>query len=200
MHSRKKAFSLYELQIALVIGILTLTAAACIYIFYWRTFIIGNDILDVYTNSRVAEMWMARDIRSAAQVVPSYSTYTTTDHSIVLQVPSVHPQTGDMIPSHYDYIVYKLQGSDLYRIVIPDSLSARTSGSRATAHYCASLLFSSEDLASHTIKPLSEIPNLSTINSIGMYLPLNKTTVTLGGGATGTVSITPTTVIRLRNK
>lgn len=181
-----------ELQFSLLIGVIVLAAAVSLYLFYWRTFVIGNAILDVYTNSRIAAEWMVRDIRSAAQVVPSHDTYTTTDNSIVLQIPSID-SSGDVIGSHYDHIIYQLQDSDLYRIVKKDSSSARQEENRAIAHYCTSLNFSSGGVT------LSEVPNLSAINEIGIYLPLNKTTLALGGGE-GEVSITPTTVIRMRNK
>jgi hypothetical protein len=193
MRLRNRGFTFSEFQVAIAIALLTLTAAASLYIFYWRTFVIGNNILDVYTNSRVAVEWIAMDIRRSAQVVSNHGSYTTTDHSIVLQSPSIDTY-GNVISSKYDHITYQLQGSDLYRIVEKDASSARANGNRAIAHYCTSLNFSSGGT------PLSEIANLSTVNTVGIYLPLNKLTLSLGGGGTETASITPTTVVKIRNK
>lgn len=193
MRKHKRAFTLTELQIAFAIMLITLAATMALYLFYLRSFSMGNAILDVYANSRVAMGRMERDIRAAAQVVLSHSPYTTSDHVIVLQVPSIDA-TGNVISSHYDYITYELQGSDLYRIIQRDALSSRQNENRAVAHYCASLTFSSGGLA------LSQVPNLSAINTVAVYLPLNKAAISLSGSGTVIESITPTTVIRMRNK
>lgn len=194
MNRRKtRGFTLIELQLSLFIALVTFVAAISLYIFYWRTFIIGNTVVDVYSNSRIAMELMGRDIRWAAQVVPSHSPYTTTDSCIVLQVPAID-SSNNTIPSHYDYITYMLQGSDLYRIVQKDSLSSRLNENRAVAHDCTLLTFSSGGVG------LGSIPNLSTVNVVAVYLPINKATLSLSGAGTETASLNPTTVIRLRNK
>lgn len=193
MNRKSKGYSLIELQVASIIGFITLLAILALYIFSWRSFSIGNTILDVYLNSRNAVGLIATDIRCASQVISSYGPYTTTDHRIVLMVPSVD-STGNAIPSHYDYIVYQLQGTDIYRIVQHDALSARPNENRAIAHYCSTLTFSSGGVA------LSSVANLSTVDTVGIYLPINETTISLSGGGGAVASITPTTVIKLRNK
>ncbi len=193
LEKRRKAFTLAEFQIASLITILVITAALSLYVFYWRTMIISNTILDVYSNARVAVELMARDIRWAAQVVPSHGSYTTGDHSIVLQLPAIDNQ-GNSIRSHYDYVTYRLQGTDLYRIVEKDASSSRAAENRPIAKYCASLTFSSGGT------PLSQITNLSTINTVSIYAPLNKTALSLTGSGLFTADATPTTTIRLRNK
>ncbi len=198
----RRGISLVELQVSLAIAFVTLLAAVALYIFYWRTFVIGNNMLDVYSNSRVAVELIARDTRWAKQVVSQYPetgspVYTTTDSVIVLKIPSVGA-SNSIIESQYDYIIYRLQGNDLYRIVVPFSTgltpSVRKAENRIVAHYCSSLTFSSGDVT------LSHISNLSTVNTIGVYLPLNKSTISLSGTGTGTATIVPTTIIRLRNK
>ena len=194
-------FTLVELQVASTIALITLSAVIALYLFSWRSFTIGNALLDVYSNSRNASGWLMRDIRCAAQVVASYDSsvdddgesYTTTSHSIVLMVPSVDDD-GEVISGNYDYIIYELQGTNLYRIVQKDGLSSRTAGSSVIAHNCAELTFSSDGL------PLSSIANLSTVNTVSIYLPINKFTTSLSGAGTQTASISPTTVVRLRNK
>ena len=193
MNNRNNGFTLVELQVASFIAVVTLIALFSLYIFSWRNFTIGGTILDVYANSRNASSLLIRDIRSAKQVVSSYGTYTTTDHSIVLMVPSIN-STGGVINSKYDYIIYILQGSDIYRIVQSDASSSRQNENHVIGRYCSSLTFSSGGVT------LSGIANLSTINTIAIYLPINKSTVSLSGSGTVNESINPTTVVRLRNK
>jgi Tfp pilus assembly protein PilW len=193
MSKKKNGFTLIELQIAACISLITIAAAISLYLFYWRTFVIGNAALDVYSNSRIAIGLMARDIRCASQVVTNHGSYTTSNNTLVLQTPSINAN-GDTIPSHYDFITYKLQGSDLYKIAEVDASSARPAQNSAVAHYCTSLAFSSGGVG------LSHISNLSTINTVAVYLPLNKVTVSISGAGTGNASISPTTIIRMRNK
>jgi len=189
----KKGFTLTELQIASIILVIMLAAALSLYVYYWHTVAMGNNVLDVYSNSRMAMEWMAKDIRAAAQVVSSRGSYTTSDNCIVLQVSSINA-SGDIIGSHYDYIIYRLQNGNLFRVIDPDALSSRRSENRAVAHYCTSLVFSSQGLT------LSHIINLSTINTVGIYLPLNKTMISLSGTENENLSIVPTTIVRMRNK
>lgn len=182
-----------ELQIASAIALITLSAVLALYLFSWRSFAIGNTLLDVYSNSRNASGWLTRDIRCAAQVVSSYGSYTTGDNSIVLMAPSID-SLGEVINPCYDYIIYKLQGTDLYRIVQKDALSSRNACNNIIARNCADLTFSSGGVK------LSDVANLSTVNTVSIYLPINKSTISLSGAGTHTASISPTTVVRLRNK
>lgn len=198
MNKRKKAFTLVELQVASVIALFTLSAVLALYLFSWRSFAIGSTLLDVYSNSRIASGYLTRDIRCTAQVVSSYGSYVTSDNSIVLKVKSIGP-LGDVISPNCDYIAYELRNApdgrkDLYRIVMPDASSSRTSDDRFMAHYCESLIFSSGGI------DLSSIGDLSLINTISIYLPINKSTMSLSGAETSILSLNPTTVVRLRNK
>lgn len=192
-----QGFTLVELQVALFVSFITLLAIISMYLFSWRSFDTGSTLLDVYANSRNAIGWMMKDIRCAKQVVSnvtiSGTSYSTTDNSIVLMVPSIDA-FGNVISTCYDYMVYFLQGSEMRRIVGKDPLSARANEDRIIAKYCSSLVFSSGGV------PLSGIANLSTINTVAVYLPLNKVAISLSGSGTQTESIEPTTVVRLRNK
>lgn len=193
MNKRSNGFTLIELQMASFISLIVLAAILSLYIFSWRSFTMGDAILDVYANSRNAAGWLTRDIRCAAQIVPSHGSYTTTDSSIVLKVPSIDA-TGQTISSYYDYITYRLQGSNMYRIVEKDALSSRQSENRIIARYCSSLTFSSGGVT------LSNIGNLSTVNTVAIYLPINKAAISLSGSGTVVEAIIPTTIVRLRNK
>ena len=212
MNKRNNGFTLVEFNVAAAISLITLTAVLALYLFSWRNFAIGNALLDVYSSSRNASGWLTRDIRCAAMVDSSYTsggiTYTTTDNSIVLLVPSIDKlNPPNILSGCSDHIIYQLNGSDLRRIVIIDdrfkdpgnidyfNKSGRSEDNRIIANNCESLTFSSNGVG------LSLIANLSdTVNTVSIYLPINKSTVSLGGVGTHVASINPTTVVRLRNK
>ena len=150
--------------------------------------------------------------RCAAQIVPitpSPDSYTTTDSSIVLMVPSIDSH-GEVISSHYDYIVYELrdasQGKDMYRIVKKDASSSRVNEDRVIARYCESLTFSSFYKPSNKMEKLSFYDGsttdrrLSTVNTISIYLPINKSATSVSGTGTQAALINPTTIVRMRNK
>lgn len=191
----RKGFTLVEIQVAVLIALMVFIATFSLYIIYSKMFTTGSAILDVYANSRTAAALISRDIRWAAQVQASYGSYTTTDSSIVLKVPSID-SAGNIINAKYDQIIYKLQGTDLYRIVAPYASSSRPAANSAVAHNCASLTFSSSGV---TLSNISS-SNLSTLNTIAIRLPINQAILSLSGSGTVIESITPTTVIKLRNK
>jgi len=222
MNRRNKGFTLVELQVASTIVLITLLAVLALYLFSWRSFTIGNTVLDVYSNSRNASGWLTRDIRCAAQVESSYTsggtTYTTSDHVIVLKVPSIDKSNPpESLSAYSDRIIYQLEGGDLKRIVIIDqkfkntgdlyyNQSGRSDKNSVITGYCSSLTFSSfyeptgkwENLSFYDGSTSERM--LSTINTVSIYLPINKSTISLSGAGTVNESINPTTVVRLRNK
>lgn len=218
-YQRNKGFTLVELNIASFITLLLFVALFSLYISAWRNLTMGNTYLDTYAGSRNASGWLIRDVRCAAQVVKQYPEtgspiYQTDDHVIVLKVPSTHKDTNQIISSYYDYIIYyRLESGDLMRIVRIDQRFKNTEDPYYAKNYrtddtnpvvitrhCKELTFSS------LYKPTGEWKTLSfyddsmmkEINAISIYLPINKSNISLGG--TGTEKINPTTVIRLRNK
>ena len=198
MMEKNKGSTLIEFQVTVLIATIILLAALSLYISLWRYFGIGNTYLDVYLNSRLAVERLARDIRWTAQVMPSYGSYATSDNSVVLKIPSID-SSGNVIAGHYDYASYSLQGSDLKRVVQVDSLSSRQNEDRTVARYCSSLVFSTRDSGGNVLT-LSNVSNLSTVNNIAIFLPLNKTMTALSGTGTEAAGLTPTTIVKLRNK
>lgn len=224
MNKRNKGFTLVELQVASAITLIVLLSIFALYIFSWRNFNTGNTLLDVYLNSRNASAWLARDIRCGRQVLKqitlnSGTTYYTDintngdSHSIVLMVLSIDKNGDSILDSsgqiapYYDYIVYQLQGSDLNRIVQIDSKfntlgdphyqqNGRNNEAKVMAHYCASLTFSFWDALGNKVTNLDP----GTADIVAIYLPINKTTLSLSGTGIESESINPTTKVRLRNK
>jgi Tfp pilus assembly protein PilW len=202
-----------ELQVASAIAAIMLVAAVSFYIMSWRSFTMGNTVLDIYSNSRIAMGWMAKDIRWASQILPQSTIvtgYTTSSNCAVLQVPSIANTGGviSIIPSQFDEIIYRVQNGDMYQIVTPNTAtvtpSARTPQNRVIATHCNPATFYKVDTSTGTWTPLSTFisagGNLSTVNNLGVSLPVNETTLSLSGAVIQTTSLTPTTVIRLRNR
>jgi len=157
--------------------------------------------------------WMTKDIRWAAQLLPQStisSGYTTSDNCAVLRVPSIASASGNIsiIPSQFDEIIYRVQNGNLYQIICPHTAgatpSARTSQSRIVAKYCSPVTFYKVDTANGTWTSLSIFigsgGNLSTVSNLGISLPVNETTLSLSGAIIKTTSLTPTIVVRLRNR
>lgn len=212
MQRKNKAFTLMELQIASVIASLILIAAISLYILYWRGFATGNTVLDVYSNSRIAMGWLAKDIRWSAQILPQSTIttgYTTGDNCAVLQIPSITNTGGNISitsSTQFDEIIYYVNNSNLYRIVSPNTTgipSARTPQNQIVARYCSPVTFYKVDTVNGAWTPLSTFigngGNLSTVNNLGISLPVNETTLSLSGAVIKTTSLTPTVVVRLRN-
>jgi Tfp pilus assembly protein PilW len=208
-----RAFTLVELQTAAAASFLILAAAVSLYILYWRGFAAGDSVLDVYSNSRIAMGWLSKDIRWGAQILPSSTIttgYTTSDNCTVLQVPSIANNSGviSIIPAQYDEIIYRVQNGTMYQTVSPytagSSPSARAAGTKTIARYCNPVTFYKVDTSNGTWTSLSNFinagGNLSTVNNLGISLPVNDTTLSLSGTVVKTNTLTPTVVVRLRNK
>lgn len=207
MNMKKKAFTIVEVQFAVLIAAFLIIAIISSYVFFSKAFSAGNVHMDVYSNSRIAMSWMAKDIKWAAQVLPNSTigsvTYNTSDNCVVLNVPFI---TGSGDIATYDQIVYRVVDDKLHRIVCPSTGSGRTAEDRVIASHCLQLAFSaSTPLSGGLLKSLSYFVGLDPllnplqdINTLHISLPLNEETVFAinPGGA----SLKPTTVVKLRNK
>lgn len=191
----KKGYLIFELNIAVFIAAIVFAVVLSIYISVWQMVANGNEYLSSYAGSRSAAGWMSRDIRCAAQVIKQYpetgtASYSTGDSVIVLKVPSID-SAGEVINSCYDHVVYRLSGSDLYRIVIKNASSSRSNENRIIARNCESLTFRSGD---QDLQYYVDNDTLATIDTVSIYLPINKTRGVI------VESTNPTTIVRLRNK
>lgn len=99
----------------------------------------------------------------------SGTTYTTNSTTLVLELPSIN-STGDIITGKFDYVVFYLNGTSLYRLASPDAASSRTSGTRLLSNVVSSLSFTYDN------------SNLALATKIDMDLR----TQAVGGGQTVT--------------
>jgi Tfp pilus assembly protein PilW len=209
--SGNSGFTIVEMQIAMALATLMLVATISLYIFFWRSFATGNAALDVYSNSRIAMSWLSKDGRCATQIIPDSTItpgYTTSSSCVVLSTPSI-AENGGVIsiisPSRLDEIVYYVQNGNLHQVICPNAAgSARTAVNRVIAKRCNEVTFFNVNTATGTWTPMSTYiaagGNLSTINNLGISLPINETILSLSGVTMINETATPTTVVKLRNK
>ena len=139
----RRGISLVEVLIGLVISSISLAAALQLFSESQRRFSDGTLRGDVLENARYPIAWIARDVQSATAVAASWSTYTTSDSLLVLQLPSVGAD-GLIIDKmlHSDYIIYRIQNGRLQRVIdAKNGTSSRTDGNRNLSDHVVGLTF-----------------------------------------------------------
>lgn len=183
-----QGFTIVELSVAILIVMLAMGIALQalvsmnkdyrILVAYVVSLIKGREIIDR----------ISKDCRMAVRVMDNYATYTTTDSSFILKVPSVD-SPGNIIDvnNEFDYIIYRLEGADLWKIVIPGSKSARSAQSSVFKKGINQfhLAFGGQ--------PLSGIPHKSAITHITMWMGISD--FVMGKE----YKITPGTTVKLMN-
>jgi prepilin-type N-terminal cleavage/methylation domain-containing protein len=111
--SQPKGLTLIEVLIAVAIGVLVMTALLTLYIAGQKYFFNQNAKADVIEDSRYPMAWVTRDIREAIQIVSGTvtvdgETYATSSNTLILQLPSVDPGTGEIIDfdTTFDTVIY----------------------------------------------------------------------------------------------
>ena len=132
---RKGGFSLIEMLIGLVILSLLVVALLSLYSKGQQQFINENARAEILEDSRAPFAWIARDVKSAIQVAANWGGYTTSDNTLVLQVPSVDSKGLIIdVDADFDYIIYLVSNNRLQRIIdAKEGTSARVDGSRYLA-------------------------------------------------------------------
>jgi hypothetical protein len=151
-NQNNRCFSLAETVIATAILIYVLVALLVLY----------NNFFKVYSNqqTRVALGNSAREavkeLKNAAlqanQIVASHNfsgtTYSTGQHTLVLEIPSIDG-SGNIVNGKHDYAVFYLTGTNLYRRIQADAASSRPSGLNKISDAVSAITFTynSADLA-----------------------------------------------------
>ncbi len=136
-----------EVLIGLVISSIFLAAALQFFSESQRRFSDGTLRGDVLENTRYPIAWMARDVQSATAVAASWSSCTTSESVLVLQLPSVGSD-GLIIDKmlHSDYIIYRILNGRLQRVVdAKNGTSSRTDGNRNLSDHVVGLTFAFTD-------------------------------------------------------
>jgi Tfp pilus assembly protein PilW len=188
---RASGFSLFEALVALLILSIIFVAILSLYSEGQKQFINENAQADVLEESRFPMAWIARDVKMATAVAASYSSYTTSTDTLVLQVPSI--DSGGLIidlATHSDYIVYHISNDRLERVVYGKTgVSSRANGSRTMAYKVAALTFTYYDSSDNSLAS-----NFQTAAS------LNASVTAQRRGTFNTYQETMNSKFKLRNK
>lgn len=188
-----KGLTLVELLVVLALSALIILALVTLYTSGQRYFINQDAQAKVLREGRYVLDWIARDIKEAVQVVPSWNGHTTSTNCLILKVPSVDASGLILdIENHFDYIIYRRKPEDpkrLERILdAKDGFSSLTDDTRQLAERVDAFLLSYKGVE------LSSVGDLSTVSSIDIALSTRQTRQ--GRDFQETLN----TVVKLRNK
>ena len=100
MRSDKSGYTVVEVLISVAVASVLFSVILFLYLRGQQSFDANRTYLDVYADARLAADWMAKDIKWATQVLPVWGGYTTSDNSLVLEVPAIDA-SGDIVSSLY---------------------------------------------------------------------------------------------------
>ncbi len=166
-HGRPRGFTLIEMLIGLAIISLLIVALLSFYSKGQQQFMNQNIQSDVLEKSRYPLALIARDVKSASQVVAAWGSYTTSSNTLVLEVPSV--DSGGLIidvDSEFDHVIYRVFERKLQRIYdAKEGVSARIDGSRNLADDMTGLSITYYDPSDNTLSS-----NFATAASVRVSL------------------------------
>ncbi len=167
---KKRGFTLTEFLVVTFIELIAVAIAVQAFVALNQDYKVLMSYLGSYLKGREAIDLISKDCRIAIRVMDAYSGYTTADNCIVLKVPSIDASGNIIDVNHrFDYIVYRLQGGDLWKTVIPGSGSSR-------AAYNDVFKKSIESLAlAHDGTSFSAIAHKSTITHLTLWVSIVET-------------------------
>ncbi len=128
-----RGFTLFELLIAMGIGIIASTLLLTIMVNSAGLFYTESSKLQEGLNSNDALARVRESIKQSNAVVASYTsggtTYTSSATQIVLKAPSID-SSGNIISNTFDYTVFFLNQTKLRYKLFPDATSSRKSQDR----------------------------------------------------------------------
>lgn len=185
---KKNGYTLVEFVLVVAILLIAVTIAVSVYVNIDKSYKTIIGYLSSYLKGREVIDVMSKDCRVAVRVMDSYAGYTTTDDCLILKVPSID-SSGNIIDvnNDHDYIVYILNGGDLWKAVIPGSTSSRTAYNDVLKKSMESLYITFSGV------PLSNIAHKSTITSLTFGVSVIET---LSGKE---YKVEPGTTVKLMN-
>ena len=166
--TKESGLTLIELLVATLIGTLVFLVLFYVSFSIQENINISSGILGITESGRLAVSHITNDARQA-KLLTSYGSYSTTNTSIVLEVP-VTNMSGTIIGS--DMIIYTLDSADptkLRRIVYTTTGSPRSDSSNIIAEGVDTLLFSSYGTG------LSSVASLGSVKLLTIKIVTKKT-------------------------
>ena len=147
---RPGGFTMIETVIVIAIGASVIIAIALL-VYNFNKISAYNTISARSSGSATAIMREIESLVLPANAVLQTHTfpnasYTSTADSLVLEIPSIDI-SGNIIASTYDYAAFYIVGTtNLYRVLQPNALSARVSGTKLLSSTLSSLTITYNDM------------------------------------------------------
>jgi Tfp pilus assembly protein PilW len=129
--TNKPGFSLIEAIFASAILIFVLGALVVLYVNFYKFYNRQQVEIKIGDSAREAAKELQSTVLQADQIKASHNfsgtTYTTGQHTVVLEIPSFD-SSRNIVSGKYDYAVFYITGKNLYRLVEVDAASSRPSG------------------------------------------------------------------------
>lgn len=188
-----KGMSLVEILTTLAIFSLIVVITSIFYVNALRTYNEEFVETDLRTNTQTAIGRVANDIKRATGCLENYDIYsatTTPESLLILKVPGIDSggntiYTGGEIIV-FDYIIYRFDGNNLIRIVLPDASSNRQSEN--------GVILTNIISGSFSYKPVNPPVTWAEINEVNISISVSKVV----RGKTITISLDSSN--KLRNK
>jgi hypothetical protein len=186
--SAHKGVSLIEFLIVISIFIITIGIVFQIFTSLNKEYKVLVSYLSAYLKGRETIDRISKDCRIAIRVMDDHSGYTTTDNTLVLKVPSIDGSNNIIdVNNEFDYIIYRIQGGDLWKTVIPGGSSLREAFNGVLRRSMQSLYITSYGT------PLSGIPHKSSVTALTLRVTFTETVL-------GTeYKVEPGTTVKLMN-
>ncbi len=127
---------------------------------YLNSYLKGREVIDI----------MSKDCRIAIRVMDSYAGYATATDSLVLKIPSIDASKNIVdVKKEFDYIIYRIEGGDLWKTVIPGPVSSRAASDGVLKKNIESLYMAKDST------PLSAIAHKSTITHLTIWVSIVET-------------------------
>ncbi|OGE88904.1 MAG: hypothetical protein A3J07_04425 [Candidatus Doudnabacteria bacterium RIFCSPLOWO2_02_FULL_49_13] len=136
----KRGFTLIETIIVIALVAVAGVILSDLFIGQNRLYRSETAELNVTADARAALDDVDNYLRQANRAVASHSTYSAGPQILILQIQSVDG-SGRLVAGTFDYAVYYLSASDLWRQVFPDAASSRPAAAKKLANHINGLVF-----------------------------------------------------------
>jgi type II secretory pathway component PulJ len=191
----RSGFSLPEVLVTLLLSLSVIGSVMSVYMSHQKSFLVATSFIDVQNDARQAMEHMVRDGRWAVELVSSKSGYNSNESCIVLKVPSIDASNDIIdIENNFDYFVYRLNGSNLERILTDcDESSVRKNWHSPVT------VANNVDSLSFTFKDINNNTTGTPANAYGVNISLTVgQTAVAAAGTRATENLA--TTIKFRNK
>lgn len=127
---KKKGLSLIELLITMTVISLIAAVITSVYLTGYKTFREELASSTVQSNGQTILDALTTDIKNGLQIEPSYSSYTTSDSSIIIRIPAVDTDKNILYSGStmlFDRIIYYYQNNSIHKVIYADPSSSRYS-------------------------------------------------------------------------